>query len=341
MSDDLFETLRESGAGRCYLFHDAPSGLRAALVIDDLTLGPAAGGIRTATYPTLHHAINEAAGLARAMTLKCALAGLDAGGAKAVVLDHDGLDRPRAFAALGRRVEELGGIFRTAGDLGTTQADLEAMATTTGYVHTDEVDLSRSVARGMLRCVEACAEARGREPSELRVAVQGAGAIGSAVARALRQAGIQLVLADLQISRAGELAAELGAEVCPPDEVLAAAVDVVAPCAAGGVLDADAARRMRAWGLCGAANNIVDGDEAAAVLVERGILHVPDVVASAGAVIDGIGRTVMGLDDRAPLIDALGETARRVLRLARERRAPADRIAAELARERIDRARAG
>src|SRR5687768_6857409 len=89
-----------------------PSGLRAFLVLDSLELGPAAGGVRTRRYPSAESALTDALELARAMTLKCALAGLDAGGGKCVVMDHDGLDRPRAFEYLGRRIEALRGAFR-------------------------------------------------------------------------------------------------------------------------------------------------------------------------------------------------------------------------------------
>src|SRR5262245_3641929 len=98
---------------------DSASGLHAILVIDDTTLGPAAGGIRTRAYESAAAARRDAQRLARAMTLKCALAGLAAGGGKCVVLDHPGLDRDRSFAVLGKRIESLEGRFRTAGDLGT------------------------------------------------------------------------------------------------------------------------------------------------------------------------------------------------------------------------------
>jgi leucine dehydrogenase len=302
-----------AGVARCVVWRDPPSGLVAVLVIDDLTLGPGAGGVRTRAYPDLAAALAEAAALARAMTRKCALAGLAAGGAKAVVLDHPGLDRPRAFARLGEFVAELGGVFRTAGDLGTTAADLAAMAATCPFVHTDERGLAEAVARGLLRCVEACARARGREVAGLRVAVQGCGSIGGAAARALAAAGAGLVVADVDAARAGALAAELGAAVASPGAVLTAEVDVVAPCAVGGVITSAVAAELRAWAVCGAANNILADEAAARTLARRGVLHVPDEVASAGAVIEGIGRSVMGLADRGPLIDALGATAAALL----------------------------
>ncbi len=308
------------------------------IAIDSTVLGPAAGGIRTRAYPTLDAAIADASGLARAMTLKCALAGLDAGGGKAVVMDLPELDRPRAFARLGEIIEGLGGAFRTAGDLGTTAADLAAAASRCHYVHTDERGLADAVGRGLLRCVEACAAVRGVPVIGLRVAVQGAGMIGAGAARALAVAGARVLIADVDAARAAAVASATGAEVVDPAAVLELDVDLVAPCAIGGAIDAALAGRLRAWAVCGAANGIL-APGAAAILQSRGILHVPDVISSAGAVIEGIGRTVMGLPDRTPLIDRLGDTARAILQESLAGRGTPDEVAERRARARIAAAR--
>jgi len=305
--------MKELDVERVVLWRDAASGLEAILVIDDVTLGPAAGGVRTRAYRSAIDALTEVAGLACAMTTKCALAGLAAGGGKCVVLDHAGLDRARAFAILGERIAELGGLFRTAGDLGTTAADLAAMAARCPYVHTDDTNLAAAVARGLLRCLEACAAVRGVAVAGLTVAVQGAGAIGAAVARALTDAGVKVTIADLDAARARAAAAATGAAIADPAAILTLPVDVVAPCAAGGAIDTAVAESIRAWAVCGAANNILASPDAEDALIGRGILIVPDVIASAGAVIEGIGATVMHLAARTPLIDALGATARLVL----------------------------
>lgn len=348
MTDDLFAVLTSRDTPRCQLWSDSDSGLRAVLVVDSWVLGPAAGGIRTRAYPSLAAAVDDAAHLARAMTLKCALGGVDAGGAKVVMLDHPGLDRPRAFARLGRFVSELAGRFITAGDLGTTVDDLDAMASQCPYVHTGEADLSDAVARGLLRCVEALAEHAGKTRSGdrplagLRVAIQGCGSIGSAVARTLASAGVALIIADIDRKRADDLAtaittrdATADISVVAPDQVLVADVDIVCPCATGGVLTTAAADRLRAWAVCGAANNILADPAADQRLTERGILHVPDIVASAGAVIDGVGGMIMGLPDRTALIDALGDTARALLAAAADTGTPTDALARERAWARI------
>lgn len=334
----IFDLLEARDAARCLLWTDTTTGLRAVVVLDDLTLGPAAGGTRTRSYASLADAVADAAALARAMTLKCAISGIDAGGGKAVILDHPGMDRPRAFARFGAFVEELGGLFRTAGDLGTTAADLAAMATRTQYVQTDENDLSAATARGVLRCVEVCAAMSGKPGVRgLRVAVQGCGAIGAAVARALAAAGATLLVADVDRARADAVAANTGARVLDPDAILGADCDVLSPCAIGGVLTVEAAERIRALAVCGAANNIVASPAAEQRLIERGILFVPDIVASAGAVVRGVCHAIMGGEDPGPRIDALGETARAVLDESRTSGRTPTEIAHARARARVAR----
>jgi leucine dehydrogenase len=312
---------------------DRATGLRAVIAIDSTALGPAAGGVRTRAYPRFADAVADACALASAMTVKCALAGLDAGGGKAVVWDHGAWDREAGFARLGEAIEALGGAFRTAGDLGTTAADLAAMARRCRFVHTDEANLAGAVARGLVACVEACLARRGRGFPGLRVAVQGAGAIGGACARALAARGAAIVAADLDPARA----AALGAAVLPPDDILVADADILLPCAAGGALTAAAVAAMRAWAVVPAANNAVADHEAARLLVARGILHVPDQVASAGAVIEGIGRTVMGLApaERGRLIDRLGLLAADILERSATAATPADDVARAIARTRL------
>ncbi len=335
--DEIFSVIAAKGGARVIVVADEPSGLHAFIAIDNTTLGPAAGGVRTMRYPSAKDALTDALRLARAMTIKCSLAGLDAGGGKAVVLLHDGLRRDAAFKRLGQVVEELGGIFRTAGDLGTTAVDLHTMASSSRYIHTDERNLAAAVGRGILRCIEACAAVRGVASSGLVVAIQGAGSIGSSTARALATAGMHVLIADIDEERAARVASEIpNARVVHPDRVLFERVDVIAPCAMGGVITDDVARTMHAWAVCGGANNALASAEVAHVLAARGVLHVPDPIASAGAVIDGIGRSVMNLVDTTPLIDRLGDTTREVLEEAASTGKTPMEVAEKRARRRID-----
>jgi len=326
---DLFELMQEHECSRVWAFNHAQAGLRAWLVIDDSSLGPAVGGTRTWRYPSGRHGVIDAMRLARAMTLKCSLAGLDAGGGKLVVLDSPSLDRELGFTLLGRELATL--PFHTAGDLGTLGTDLQQMGRAGASVYTHAEELSLATAQGIMACVGACAERLGRGLGELRVAVQGVGKVGSAVARAFASAGCEVVLADTDPHRARRIADEIGAEMVPAHELLTTPCDLVSPCAEGGAITVKAAQDLRARAVCGAANNEL-AEGAAEVLAGRGVLHVPSLIASAGAVIRGTG------GDEG-LIWALGETAASVLDQAADEGRPALDVAKERAWERIELAR--
>jgi len=338
---EITPVLESAEVARAFAFRDDTCGLRGYLVLDDLTLGPAAGGIRTCAYHSDDDALADVQRLARAMTLKCSISGLDAGGGKAVVLCGEDLDRPTAFTRLGELVEDLGGAFYTAGDLGTTGADLATMAAQTRYVRTDEVDLAAAVGRGLVHCIDAVATRRGRTLAGLRVAVQGCGAIGGAAARALAAAGVELLLADMNPARSAALADELGATAAHARDILMAEVDIVAPCAVGAAFTEEVAAEVRAWAVCGGANNILASPEVGRVLAQRDILFVPDMISSAGAVIEGVGEGIMGLSDREPLIERLGQTTREVLDEAESSGRTPNEVAEQRARARIDAKRAG
>lgn len=319
---------------RVLFLSDRASGLRAIVCLDDFRAGPAAGGIRTRAYPSVPAAAGEVAGLARGMTIKCALAGLAAGGGKTVVLDHPAMDRPAAFRALGRYIEELGGRYHAAGDFGTSAEDLATAAAETRYVHTNEADLTLAVGESIRRCLSVAFERLDRGGLEgRRVAIQGCGAIGAAVAQVLAKAGCTLVVADVDPERAATLGA-LGAEVVAPEALLTVAADALVPAALGGVIDTQSVEALQVRVLCGAANGIVTTDRVGERLHTRGIVHVPDVLGSAGAVMDGIGAAVMGLADRTPLFDALGATAAEVLERSADG-GSADAIARQLAFDRL------
>ncbi len=331
--ESLLAQLEDTGAQQLTIFTDVDSGLRAFLVIDDTTLGPAAGGTRTWAYASAGDAIADACRLASTMTLKCSLAGVDAGGAKMVVMDRPELDRVAAFSFLGERVEEMGGSFMTAGDLGTSRADLEIMASRSQWVRSDETDLAVMVARGVVGC--ACAEIAGHAGLEgLRVGVQGCGSIGAAVAHEFAAAGAQLVVTDLDEVAASSTADAVGAQLVAPEEILRAAVDILAPCAAGGLLTTAAARDLRAWAVCGAANNILAGPEVEEALSDREILFVPDFVSSSGAVILGVCH-FHERDDAEALLEGLARTTRELLQESLTSSESTTRLAERRARKRI------
>ncbi|MFG0317194.1 MAG: Glu/Leu/Phe/Val dehydrogenase dimerization domain-containing protein [Planctomycetota bacterium JB042] len=323
---------------RVHRLDDEASGLVAFFVLDDLSLGPAFGGIRMRGYRDDREAREDAAGLARQMTLKCSFAELDAGGGKAVVRADRLVDRARACRVLGDFVESLGGEFRTAGDFGTTRTDLERIAERTRYV-VDPADLElfgEASAVGLEAAVTRCAARLGFDGLDgVRVLVQGVGDIGGPLARRLARSGARVTVADPDPVAIDRLRATAAVDVVPPDRALSTETDVLAPCAVGGVLDLETARRLPARAVVPGANRVLASERAGDLLWERGVLVAPDFVVNAGAVIRGALDVLRGAPAREDELAAIGERLDAVFDDADRWNLPPERVAIDRAVARV------
>jgi leucine dehydrogenase len=249
-------------------------------------------------YEDSRAALRDALRLSRAMTYKSAVADLPLGGGKGVIMTAPGatLSRDLRTAALldfGDTVQSLRGRYITAEDVGTSSRDMRVIAQRTRHVAGlprrlgGSGDPSPFTALGVESAIRACCE-RVFSAASLygrSVAVVGLGHVGSRVAKRCARAGATLVLSDID-PRKRRLADELGAEWSEPDRALEAEVDVLAPCALGGVLDHETVPRLRCAVIAGAANNQLAGESVADLLAARGILWAPDFVANAGGLIN-------------------------------------------------------
>jgi leucine dehydrogenase len=343
---EFFQQLSAHDYEQIIAFNNNATGLRGFLAFHDTTLGPALGGVRIWRYASDAEALTDALRLSRGMTYKASLAGLPCGGAKTVVMLHDGIHRAEAFAALGNLIESQAGRYFSARDVGITDADLAAIASTTQYVAREPLpalgDISEHTAIGVWQGMRAClnfAVMKGR----IRVAIQGVGSVGHLLARIVkREAGavkgiesVELLLADVDESRAAAVAKELGGRVIPPNEILFTDCDVLAPCALGAVISPESAAGIKARIVCGSANNILTGPDAADILEKRGIIYAPDYLVNAGGLIRGAEYFLLGIADSHPSLMKIHERTERVLNLARERKVSPAVIADELAEARL------
>ncbi len=301
--------------------HARDSGLGAAIAIDDSTLGPAIGGIRWRTYPDEATAITEARRLARVMTLKSALAGIASGGAKSVVFRPDpvpsGPTRRALMEAFGRSVAWLGGRYVPGLDMGTTLDDLRVVATRAPEICV--LEPSEATAVGLFAGIEAVT--RLRWPAGLAkrtVLVQGAGHVGSSLARKLAAAKALVLVSDVEPERAGRVAALVDGAVVPPDRVIGHPCDVFAPCAVGRLIDAETAGMLACEVIAGAANDVLSHRGAAELLAARGIDYVPDFAINSGGVI-AIFAARSGWDEprTTAALQGIGEQVREILETAR------------------------
>jgi leucine dehydrogenase len=268
-------------------FADPDVGLRAIVAIHSTALGPALGGIRFWHYARDEDAVADVLRLSQAMTMKAAVAGLDQGGGKTVVLwDDPHAARSDAFlASLGRCIDALGGRYLAAEDVGASQRDMDAIARETPWVTgVDPVrggsgDPSPLTAFGVLAGMRAAFAAN---LAGARVVIQGAGHVGACLAHLLVDAGAHVSIADVD----REKSSAVGVPVLDPADALSAECDVLAPCALGGIFTRESVHALRCAVVCGAANNQLADDDAAEALAERGIVYAPDYVVNAGGIIN-------------------------------------------------------
>jgi len=342
-TSDLLDDLVERDFEQVVLCRDPGSGLRSVIAVHDTTLGPALGGVRMRAYPSDAEALADALALARAMTYKAALAGLPLGGGKSVVnAAPTPENKHRLLEVHARYIATLGGRYVPGVDMGTTVEDLERIARWAPVVCSQRGDPSAYTARGVVRSIEAALPhaGLGDRLGGLRVAVQGLGSVGVHVTRLLAAAGAQLVVADVAGERVAGVVAETGAATLPADRILLADVDVLCPCAGGGVLTAAVADGMRARLVAGAANNVLSSASVAVALAARGIVLVPDFVANAGglmAVEAELRGDGSGLD---ALVDGIAATTATVLGRAGGSGSDTLSVALALAEERLRERRA-
>jgi glutamate dehydrogenase/leucine dehydrogenase len=291
--DDIFDH------EQLQIFRDPATGLTGAVAIHSTALGPAMGGLRLRSYPSIEAAAGDAMRLARAMTLKNAAAGLSLGGGKAVLLDDgEWQDREARMLAFADVVERLGGRYITAEDIGTTTADMDLIATGTDWVAGRSRqgggldDPSPATARTVFGAIDAgVRRALGVDSLRgVRVGVLGAGKVGAPLIELLGAAGAEVVAADVDPDRAADaIAAAGGGELAGVEGFVHRELDVLAPCAVGEVVGLADVPSLHCRVIAGAANNPLVDDATARALHDAGILYVPDFIANNGGIIQVAG----------------------------------------------------
>jgi leucine dehydrogenase len=329
--------------------HDPPTGLRAIIAIHSTALGPSLGGTRYYPYPSENDAVIDVLRLAKGMTYKSALAGLDLGGGKAVIIGDPQASKTEALLrAYGRFVDTLGGRYLTAEDVGTTQADMDIIRRETPCVTGvsrylgGSGDPSNATAHGVwwaMRAVAAHLE-RSADPegdlSGYHVVVVGVGKVGSRLCRLLVESGAKVTVSDVNPTAVDRVVGQVGAAAVSIEEAYSTDCDILAPCALGGTINDATVPHLRCRAVVGAANNQLAYDDVAIKLSERGTVYAPDFVVNAGGVIDiADGLTGYHPDRAEAAVRRVGATTLAVLSRAAEQGTTTVAAAEALAEQRI------
>jgi leucine dehydrogenase len=339
----MFERMAEHSHEQVAFWYEPAAGYRGIIAIHNTTLGPSLGGTRFWNYNSEEEALVDVLRLARGMTYKAAVAGLNLGGGKAVIMgDPKTSRREMIFRAHGRFVESLGGRYYTAEDVGTTVEDMDYVKMETDYVTGvagKSGDPSPVTAYGTYRGIKACANEKYGSDSlnGMTIAVQGAGHVGYHLCRLLAGEGAQVFVTDIDEERVRKAVKDCSARAVAPDDIYGVDAQVFAPCALGAIINDDTIAEFQFEIIAGAANNQLAQERHGDILHKRGILYAPDYVINAGGLINVYGE----LNDWTPeqakrKAGEIYDTLMQIFELAKEHEIPTYQAADRVAERRIE-----
>jgi leucine dehydrogenase len=339
---DLFKSMSTYAHEQLVLCHEPSCGYYGIIAIHDTTLGPALGGTRFWHYASTDEAITDALRLARGMSYKSAVAGLNLGGGKAVIVgDNKRTDREALFRAHGRFVESLKGRYITAEDVGTSPADMEYVRMETASVaglHGRSGDPSPVTGYGVYVGMKATAKVRWGSDSLAgkKVLLQGCGNVARALADHLHHEGAKLVVTDIDPEKVKRVVQATGAEAVAPEAIYDIPANIYSPCALGATINDGTLNRLKVEVIAGGANNQLAEERHGDELERRGMVYAPDYVINGGGVINVYGE-LMGWDlERAKRKAAqIYDTLLSIFATARAQQIPSYRAADHVAEERI------
>ncbi len=341
-----FELMEKYGHEQIVYCSNPESGLKALIAIHDTTLGPALGGTRMMNYPSIELALNDVLRLSRGMTYKAAVAGLNLGGGKAVIIgDSTTQKNELLFRTFGKFVEGLGGRYIAAEDVGTDVFDMEYVRMETSYVTGISKALGGSgdpspvSAYGVFVGMKACANEKWGNDSlrGRKIAVQGAGHVARYLCEHLYTEGAEIYITDILDNKIKRVLETIKAHVVKPDQIYDLDVDIFSPNALGSIINDNTIPRIKAEIIAGAANNqLEDEDKHGKMLLEKGVLYAPDYVINSGGLINVANELEGYRQDRAmKQAEGIYDIVKRVFSLSKKQNIPTHEASNNLAEERL------
>ncbi|VUD47467.1 Leucine dehydrogenase [Thalassocella blandensis] len=346
----VFEAPDFDGHEHVAFAHDKESGLKAIVAIHNTHLGPSLGGCRMFPYASDDDALRDVLRLSRGMSYKSALAGLPLGGGKSVIIGNPQTDKsPQLFQAMGAFVEKLVGQYIVAQDAGISVEDLQHVAQKTQHVAGVENaiddhqrvrsgDPSPATAYGVFVGIKAAVKHRFNTENlnGIRVAIQGVGNVGFALAKHLHAEGAKLFVSDVNPANVKRAVDVCDAVAVSNDEIAGLDVDVYAPCALGGAINANTINIITAPVIAGCANNQLDEKIFAETLRQKNILYAPDYVINAGGVIHvHYMRTKRTWEESTAHVENIAHTLEEIFVRADKEGKATDTVANIIAEERL------
>lgn len=343
----IFEQIEKMGHEQIMFCNDPKTGLKAIIAVHNTTLGPAIGGTRMWSYASDTDALKDALRLSRGMSFKNAIAGINAGGGKAVLIGNARTDKSEALLRrYGKFVDNLGGKYITAEDVGMNTADMEQISQETSHVVGMPTSLGGSgdpspfTALGTYVSMKAAAKkAYGSDSlAGKKVSVQGVGHVGEYLIEHLVKEGCKVYVSDIYEDRLQEMVKKFGVEVVGLDEIYDLDVDIYAPCALGATINDHTLERLKCQIIAGSANNqLADEQKHGEACLKKGLIYTPDFLANAGGVIN-VYSEVKGLPTQwvNDKVERIYDMMFNILTISASQNKNAQEVAIEQAMKRIE-----
>ena len=293
---NLFGRLSEMGHEQVVFCNDEPTGLKAIIAIHNTQLGPSLGGTRMWNYTSDDEALDDVLRLSRGMTFKAAITGLNIGGGKAVIIGDAASQKTEAFMRrFGRFIDGLGGRYITAEDVNMKTKDMEFISMETKHVTGlpesmgGGGDPSLVTAYGTYVGMKAAATKvfGSQDLSGKKIVVQGVGQVGSYLVDHLIKENAIIYVSDIFEEKIKNITQKYKVEVIAEQNLYDLDMDIYAPCAMGATLNDDTVSRLRCKIVAGAANNqLKDEIKHGYMLMDKGVVYVPDFVINAGGLVN-------------------------------------------------------
>jgi leucine dehydrogenase len=346
-SGSIFTRVSQMGHEQVVFCHDASTGLKAIIGIHNTVLGPSLGGLRMWSYRNEAEALNDVLRLSRGMTFKNAIAGLNLGGGKAVIIGDARKHKTEALLrAFGRFVENLNGKYLTAEDVGMTAKDMEIISAETSHVaglpetRGGLGDPSPFTAYSTYMGMKASAKkVYGTDSlAGKKVAIQGAGHVASHLVDFLMKEGSTVYITDIYEDRIQGIARKHKVNVVGVNEIYDLDVDIYSPCALGATVNDETIERLKAQIICGCANNqLAEEKKHGDACLEKGIVYAPDFLVNCGGVVNVYSEVIgANTDWTREHLSTVYEQTLNVISQSMEKGKNAQEVAIEIAMERIN-----
>ena len=348
LGTSIFEKMYAMGHEQVVFCRNESTGLKAIISIHNTVLGPSLGGLRMLAYPDETLALNDVLRLSKGMTFKNAIAGLNLGGGKAIIIGDPHKDKSEALLrAFAKYVQTLNGKYITAEDVGMTTRDIEHILAETNYVSGKPTsrgglgDPSPFTAYSTYIGMKAAAKkAYGTDSLEKKsVAIQGVGHVGVHLIKYLLKENCKIYVSEYYRPRLKKVVKKYNVIAVELDEIYDLDVDIYAPCALGASINDTTLKRLKCQIIAGCANNqLADERKHGDVCRQQGIIYAPDFLINAGGVINCYAEVVGTNIDwtRQHIEKNIYHKTLEILDIAAEEEKSAQEVAIALAMQRIE-----